>query len=436
MALVFVKFLLWIVVFALFYASLKKVLHDNNRLVGVIAFIMALIGVALMPNSIVLIIFKLYGWLVAALLILLPVAFIWFFNKKVFGGKKWEGWLKGIVYVFLAMLLLFFAAAIDNSSGSLLQDIEAGYWIKIAAVVLLFLGLIAFFEGTGSLVKGHGADKAPLWVSKKKADSESEKESAKARDLAWSQKEYLKWLMALEQNALENIGGTVKDLKKLKEIIEGKRKITTAGLRQKNLTKEQIKEEIIKAIKKVGKKEGRIQIIDNRLQEAIKKIEKLIVGESKHLSTGFNLQRKFTTALENLRNRSHTFADEANIDHKITEFCTSLLNAVNRTKAEIDTELIPLANALKTKENEFLNSLESCAQAVEGGDNTKAIGFIDLAIRAKNNQEVDFRRLIELETQLSRYLSKEISKLDDISKFEERLIRLDSQTLEQIRDEY
>ena len=154
LAIVYFKLLLWIFVFAVMYTGAKKVFHDQNRVAVMLALVLSLTTVIMISNSFVKTIFELYAGLISVLLALLPLLVILYFNKKIFPEKNaWSGWAKGLVFIFAAMVVLFLSVSIAESTSVDIYLDLAG-WMEIAAVVLLFMGIIMFFWGASGMVKG------------------------------------------------------------------------------------------------------------------------------------------------------------------------------------------------------------------------------------------------------------------------------------------
>ncbi len=158
-AIAFFKFLLWIAVFAVMYSALKKAFSGENNVVIAISLIMSLAGVLLIPNAFIIVIFELYAILISILIIVLPLLLVWFLNKKLFGNGengKMHGWAKGLVYIGVAILITFFSVALAEATLGTGIYGELGRWMEIAAIILLFMGIIMFFEEIGDTIKGPG----------------------------------------------------------------------------------------------------------------------------------------------------------------------------------------------------------------------------------------------------------------------------------------
>ena len=154
LAIVYFKFLLWIFVFAAIYSAMKKVMHDNNRLAATAALVISLSSVMLISNRIILMIFGLYSTVISIVLAILPLLILLYFGKKLFPNKDAKsGWVKGLLFILAAMIILFLSIAIAESGTSDMYS-ELARWMEIAAVICFFLGIIMFLEGAGSMVKG------------------------------------------------------------------------------------------------------------------------------------------------------------------------------------------------------------------------------------------------------------------------------------------
>lgn len=145
----FMKFLLWVMVFAVVYASLKKSFHENNRIVAAIALVVSIIGVLFIPNDIILFILNAYGWIIAALLLLLPLALIMLIRSKENKESGLGCWIYLIGAILLAFLSGFLINIGESSNANSGLYTTAGEWAAVAAVILFILALICFLSKMG-----------------------------------------------------------------------------------------------------------------------------------------------------------------------------------------------------------------------------------------------------------------------------------------------
>lgn len=79
-AVVYFKFFLWVLLFALYFYGATKIIKDNRRIAGAVAFVLALTSTMMIPAKVVIFIFNEYGTVTAIFMALLPLIiclYIW-----------------------------------------------------------------------------------------------------------------------------------------------------------------------------------------------------------------------------------------------------------------------------------------------------------------------------------------------------------------------
>ncbi|MCK5283367.1 MAG: hypothetical protein KAK00_08225 [Nanoarchaeota archaeon] len=336
LAIVYFKLLLWIFVFAVMYTGAKKVFHDQNRVAVMLALVLSLTTVIMISNSFVKTIFELYAGLISVLLALLPLLVILYFNKKIFPEKNaWSGWAKGLVFIFAAMVVLFLSVSIVESTSVEIYLDLAG-WMEIAAVVLLFMGLIMFFEGAGGMVKGKypGAGEK-LWDNIRNRPNSPE--GKKERGLEKKENKINKEIIELQYYGIHNIEKTITYLENFADFLK------------KGIFTESEKKESQKALKRLYNRE--------RHNIEIEEISKrLVVQEEK---------------IEKMKKNS----DETNEEGKKLRMMFEII--VN----------------IKNLETNFMKSIEKCLGYIKKNNFANAFGEINYAREDKRKQLEDYNKL-------------------------------------------
>ena len=83
-AIVYFKFILWIIGFALIYYALQKSKRLSHRISIVVAVIMSLSGVLFLSDSVVLVLFNVGGIFLVIFLAFVPIMLILFLIRKIF----------------------------------------------------------------------------------------------------------------------------------------------------------------------------------------------------------------------------------------------------------------------------------------------------------------------------------------------------------------
>src|SRR3989344_415430 len=148
---VFRKFLLWMLLFALLTTLVKNLpfLKDQteNRRGNVIAFALSLIMVLGIPTNVINLIYDQYALITAIALYLLVPALLFYATKDVQSSL-----IRGILFLGLGILLLIlsnsFSAGPSNSMRFFIN------WMRLGAAILMLVGLIMILSGGFSAARG------------------------------------------------------------------------------------------------------------------------------------------------------------------------------------------------------------------------------------------------------------------------------------------
>ena len=107
------KFLMWIILFALFDFGLKKAKFDTKTS-GILSLVLSLATVMVAPVGIIQHIFNTY-WLIVVLIlgILVPGLLFWFVETNFAGGGRSNMFIKGMIYLILAAALFYFSSSLS-----------------------------------------------------------------------------------------------------------------------------------------------------------------------------------------------------------------------------------------------------------------------------------------------------------------------------------
>ena len=176
---VYIKIMLWFLVFAAMHASLQKSFKGHNRTSATIAFVASLIGVIYIPGEMILTIARAYSWIIAILLVALPFFYIW----KAFGGKgkmpsgiMQSGMFLMVMAIILGVLSGYFlqVSTYPTRNQPLFQSL--GSVTGVAAGVLFLLALIAL------LGKSHGEAKSEEGEHKESTEKKTYAERKKKKE--------------------------------------------------------------------------------------------------------------------------------------------------------------------------------------------------------------------------------------------------------------
>ncbi|MEK6916957.1 MAG: hypothetical protein AABW92_04380 [Nanoarchaeota archaeon] len=147
---VFRKFLLWMLLFALLTTLVRKLpfLKDEkeSRRGNVIALVLSLIMVIGIPDNVITLIYDQYAFITALLLYLLVPILLFIATKDVESPL-----IKGLLFLGLGILLMILSNSFLSSNTSMRQFIV---WMNVAAGILMILGAGMILFGGGKSVAG------------------------------------------------------------------------------------------------------------------------------------------------------------------------------------------------------------------------------------------------------------------------------------------
>jgi hypothetical protein len=108
------KFLLWILLFALFDFGLKKA-HFVPKTAGILSLVLSLGVVIVSPPGMIKYLFNMY-WLIVVLIlgVLVPIILFWVVHKNFGGNTTPEILLRGVMYIIIGIALFYFSAYSGN----------------------------------------------------------------------------------------------------------------------------------------------------------------------------------------------------------------------------------------------------------------------------------------------------------------------------------
>ena len=166
---VFRKFLLWMLLFALLTTLVRKLpfLKDEkeSRRGNVIALVLSLIMVIGIPDNVITLIYDQYAFITALLLYLLVPILLFIATKDVESPL-----IKGLLFLGLGILLMILSNSFLSSNTSMRQFIV---WMNVAASILVIVGLIMIISGgaKASGIGGGGRGWNPFKGGKRKLEA-------------------------------------------------------------------------------------------------------------------------------------------------------------------------------------------------------------------------------------------------------------------------
>jgi len=115
------KFLLWILLFAIFNFGLLKAKLDNKT-AGIVSFVISLLSVLMIPSRTIKGLVSTYSFIVVFLIgFFFPLVFVWV-AKKIFPGKnRMERFLRGVAYIIMGYAVLMFTTYVSLTTGGVLK---------------------------------------------------------------------------------------------------------------------------------------------------------------------------------------------------------------------------------------------------------------------------------------------------------------------------
>lgn len=223
---IYFKFMLWILVYAIIYYGSKKVFHDSNRIAGTVSFIISLAGVMLIPDEILLFIFKEFSSVIAVLLGLLPVLIGLYVRHKIPAEHRL---MRTVVLILIGLVALLFGTYMvgyaENASGTdaeLYGDV--GQWASLGGVVALFMGVFGFLTGFGKGGTGGGSGwgrgtSAPASKEVTHDANRVKDDTNKALGLTKKEQDYTNNLIRADVNSMKDDTEIRQHLEEIREFI-------------------------------------------------------------------------------------------------------------------------------------------------------------------------------------------------------------------------
>ena len=138
---IYSKIILFFLVFAIIFWSSEKIFQEKAKIAGVIAFIISLMSVILLPGDVIITIFKTYSVIIGYGFILLPVivGLVLAHKFKGEGNETWKKALKGIIFIVIAIVTFYVAAAMVAEGSDIY--VSLAQWVKIGGIVSLIVGI-------------------------------------------------------------------------------------------------------------------------------------------------------------------------------------------------------------------------------------------------------------------------------------------------------
>ena len=303
-ALFWAKFLIWLLLFSALYFGASKVFADNKRIAVVVALAIAFMGALLIPNDVVIDIFKTYGLAAGFVVWFLPVLVGLFIAHKI-GNPV----VKTVFYLVLILLLI----NIDNSLTAPGSWLEGNNWIDyfrllFAVVIIAFIwNLFSMFGGGGGVSGAIGdrvgrmGDSFSDWISgdsgrrdrdrrgrgrDEKEEEEIEEEEEKALGQTKRERELIAKIIDVDVKDLDTDVKLKQYLEKVRSFVHQylARKMSRAGWRSFDQFRRRI-HVLIPEIEKV------LGIIQNR-EERDKKVNEMITYNERLLGRILGILRR------------------------------------------------------------------------------------------------------------------------------------------------
>jgi len=132
------RFLIWLLLFALFFFGVSKVIKDQRNVQVTVAIALSLMGALLIPTTVLIKFLKTYGGITVILLFGIPMAALLYLNKFAFPGmSKAECALKAVSVYLLATIF-------HNMIGleEMLEFYSLDAWIGFAEAVAIIAMIV------------------------------------------------------------------------------------------------------------------------------------------------------------------------------------------------------------------------------------------------------------------------------------------------------
>jgi len=374
---IYFKFMLWILIFAVYYYSVKKVFSDHNRIAGTIAFVLSFGSVLLIPPEMLLFLFSNFSLLTSILLALTPIFFgLWLANKVH------SKFVKGIILFLVALAAIIvgsYLLTLDTGSLSEFYN-RAGGFILYGGILAMLIAFFTFRKRFWPDRTRYGRDRYhdddyidndPRYSSARRKEQKHEKDEVEA-DIY-----IVRAITFLEKSSAQSHAILFTLLKNITILTENLKKQIAQGLteRDTNLITSQIKNWIANHILPNIEQHEKLndiekKQIERRILKPLKELKKIVEEEDHD-------EAKLIKVLEKLDRKHHTLfskkeREEIN-NEKIFKKKEKLVAYLNR----VEKQLEKVMNDEFERGNEYIekhvkNAFE-IAQGTADPSNPKAI---------------------------------------------------------------
>ncbi len=144
---IYSKFLFFWLVFAVLFWGAEKVFKDRKNIAGIVAFILAIISVALTPSSVMLFLFETYRTVISFFFALLPFIIGLILSHRIGGEETWKRILKAIIYIAMAVVTFALSGTLYAVEDSLYT--EFADWAALGATIALIVGIAKLIGSIG-----------------------------------------------------------------------------------------------------------------------------------------------------------------------------------------------------------------------------------------------------------------------------------------------
>lgn len=377
----FVRFVIAIVLFSLFYVSLGKMFGDRKNVIVALALCLSVLSVLGLPNTWIYKIFVTFGWL-GPLLIFFGLVMAGYFLQEQF---KEHNLICGFIMIMIAAIMFIVIEIMENLLTALSGN-EGLAWITgilwIAAFIYAIMGIgkvLGGFSSGGVKAAGDAGQKVgETWNGLKETPK-------KIKEAFTGEKKKLETLAEQRIHEIETINNITIDADEhIRENLNSvKRYINATGFDEafdKSGKKDQICQAISNQVKRLINDESGIEKYGKQVRERIKAL-KAINKASISLTANEDQLVKQERAL---LSKPYKVKQQAYAAQKKREaFQTEKTTAINA--------LEPLCNNLLGHEANTQNMLIACLHAIEGKTIAAIRTSIDNALNAKTN-EIDYKK--------------------------------------------
>jgi hypothetical protein len=233
-ALIFFRFLLTVLVFAIMYASSAKIPGMSKNIKIVISLIFAILPAILIPTKLILQLFEVYSGIIMLVLWAVPIIGLVYVNMKLFNeDTPTHKWLRTFIYLILFYLSSIFSGSvlslINVFSGVESSGLATGInsVLSFAGIIFFLAFLLGLFNAIGASQRksveekiegrAEGVDQGKRLAEIKKEENELDEEKTKLK----AESTNLAASRSMERSLGRRLNRWVKKLEKTpKEVVE------------------------------------------------------------------------------------------------------------------------------------------------------------------------------------------------------------------------